>query len=207
MSNVQFQKYIFPSFQFSHRGAVLVLVLEGGAFEVQMKSPHSHPTMLASTLHCWWWRWSKKFNQFFFFSAGRYVFLSGSKSNSRSLPMYLNNDINITSRFTRPSTCSEPKFMIASPYSLINNPRNPGPGLCQTIYDTKRGWCLLSYARWWGIQRHKKFQEGCVKLTLEMYTGSKILYQCIYTPTVHFKTKRKKIQKTKCFKHSIYGKG
>ena len=48
VSNVQFQKYIFPSFQFSHRGAVLVLVLEGGAFEVQMKSPHSHPTMLAS---------------------------------------------------------------------------------------------------------------------------------------------------------------
>ena len=30
-------------FHFSHRGAVLVLVLEGGAaFEVQMKSPHSH---------------------------------------------------------------------------------------------------------------------------------------------------------------------
>ena len=30
-------------FHFSHREAVLVLVLEGGAaFEVQMKSPHSH---------------------------------------------------------------------------------------------------------------------------------------------------------------------
>ena len=43
---------ISPSFQFSHRGAVLVLVLEGGAFEVQMKSPLTpgNPTMPPA--HC-----------------------------------------------------------------------------------------------------------------------------------------------------------
>ena len=53
MSNVQIQQcnFTFPIFHFSHRGAVLVLVLEGGAFEVQMKSPHSHPTMPSTTLH------------------------------------------------------------------------------------------------------------------------------------------------------------
>ena len=35
------EKNLFPHFQFSHRSWALVLVLEGGAFEVQMKSPHS----------------------------------------------------------------------------------------------------------------------------------------------------------------------